>query len=96
MDNIVTCINQISTSEFEQGVLEHMLVLCVEPRGLRWHFVDNSHVRHQLVIQQIFHEITANKTASCANVIRLLIVIANKRPFVSVAFFINFLLNDLD
>lgn len=48
-------------------MLEQPLVLRVQPGGLRRHLVHDSHVGHQIVIQQILHEITSDETTSCAN-----------------------------
>lgn len=67
----ITYVNQVGAFKFEQGVLEQPLVLRVEPRSLRRHLVHDSHVRYQIVVQQIFHEITSDETASCANAIRV-------------------------
>lgn len=46
-------------------MLEYLLVFRIEPGGLRRYFVHDSHIGHQIVIQQISHEITADETTSC-------------------------------
>lgn len=46
-------------------MLKHPLMLRIEPRSLRRYLVHDSHIRYQIVNQQVLDEIAADETASC-------------------------------